>query len=151
MKFARFAAALAVAAAFISVPRPAPAASDPWATVKLFVDSFNKGDIKTALAQCAAQTQIIDEFPPHQWTTCASWAAALDAASKAEGDTDEIVTLGKPWHVDVTGDVAYVVTPVNYNFKEHGKPMGETNSVLTVRLKKSAAGWLVTAWTWSKH
>ena len=35
----------------------------------------NKGDTKTALAACAAQAAILDEFPPYAWlgaTACSS-------------------------------------------------------------------------------
>jgi hypothetical protein len=35
--------------------------------VRQFVDGFNKGNTKTALAACADQASIIDEFPPHEW------------------------------------------------------------------------------------
>ena len=41
--------------------------TDVMVTVRHFVDSFNKGDVKAALGDCAAQTSIIDEIPPHLW------------------------------------------------------------------------------------
>ncbi|MDQ6768152.1 MAG: hypothetical protein M3Z41_10125, partial [Candidatus Eremiobacteraeota bacterium] len=65
--------------------------------------------------------------------------------------TDEIVTLGTPWHVDVTGDRAYVVVPVTYAYKQNGKPGMESASVFTVALQKIAAGWRITGWAWAKH
>src|SRR5262245_37653690 len=90
------------------------------ATVNQFVNSFNKGDTKTAVAACADQASIIDEFPPHEWHgagACAKWISDFDADSKKNGITDESVTLSKPRHVDITGDRAYVVIPADYSYK----------------------------------
>ena len=133
---------------------PAAVKTAVMATIHQFVDGFNKGDIKTALAACADQTSIIDEFPPHEWHgagACAKWANDYDAFSKKSGITDGIVTLGTPRHVDVTGDRAYVVTPVDYSIKEKGKPVVETGSTFTFALQKGAAGWRITGWSWSKQ
>lgn len=127
---------------------------DVMATVHQFVDGFNKGDTKSALAACADQTSIIDEFPPHEWHgagACAKWADDFDANAKKDGITDGMVILGKPRHVDVTGDLAYVVVPANYRFKQKGKPVSEIGSMLTIALQKGPAGWRMTAWTWTKH
>ncbi|HEX9054040.1 MAG TPA: nuclear transport factor 2 family protein [Gemmatimonadales bacterium] len=127
---------------------------DVMATVHQFVDGFNKGDTKSALAACADQTSIIDEFPPHEWHgagACAKWADDYDANAKKDGITDGMVILGKPRHVDVTGDLAYVVVPANYRFKQKGKPVAEIGSMLTIALQKGPAGWRMTAWTWTKH
>jgi hypothetical protein len=124
------------------------------ATVHQFVDGFNKGDAKSALAACATQASIIDEFPPHEWmgpTACDQWAADYAANAKREGITDGIVTLGKPWHVSVTGNRAYVVVPATYSYKERGKTVTERDSIFTVTLLKFAAGWRITGWAWSKH
>lgn len=124
------------------------------ASVHQFIDGLNKGDAKSAVAACASPASIIDEFPPHEWqgaTACADWANAFAAFSKKNGLTDEIVTLGKPRHVDVTDNRAYVVVPANFAFKQNGKPVMESGSTLTVALKKVAAGWRITGWAWSKH
>jgi len=119
-----------------------------------FVDAFNKGDTKTAAAACAAETSIIDEFPPHEWhgaDACMTWMNAYDADAKKNNITDGSVTLGSPRHVDVTADHAYVVVPADYAYKEKGKPVKETGSTLTVALQKSTAGWRITGWSWTKH
>jgi hypothetical protein len=121
--------------------------------VHQFVDGFNKGDIKTALAACAEQTSIIDEFPPHEWHgagACSNWANDFDADAKKNGITDGIVTLGNPRRVDITADRAYVVVPANYTFKQKGKLVKETGSMLTLVLQKGAAGWRITGWAWTK-
>ena len=128
--------------------------TDVMATVNQFIDGFNKGDTKTALAACASPASIIDEFPPYVWsgaTACADWARDYDAASKKDKITDQAVKLGKPKHVGVSGDRGYVVVPANYSFKLDGKPTAENGSLFTVALLKGADGWRITAWTWSKH
>jgi ketosteroid isomerase-like protein len=128
--------------------------TDVMATVHQWVDGFNKGDTKSALAACADQTSILDEFPPHEWHgsgACSKWLRDFEADAKKNDITDGIVTLSKPRHVDVTADAAYVVAPVNYIFKQKGKPMNETGSVLTITLQKGAAGWRITGWAWAQH
>ena len=127
--------------------------TDAIAAAHQFNDSLNKGDAKTAVAMCAAPSSIIDEFPPHEWqgaTACADWANDFDAYNKKNGITDSFVTLGKPKHVDITGDRAYLVIPATYTYKQNGKRVTESHSILTVAMQKSAAGWRITGWAWSK-
>jgi hypothetical protein len=134
-----------------------PAASDKtaaMASVHQFVDAFNKGDTKTAAATCAAETSIIDEFPPHEWhgtAACAKWMSDFDADAKKNGITDAMVTLGTAKHVDITADRAYVVVPTDYSYKQHGKTMKEAGSFLTVALQKGSGGWRITGWAWTKN
>jgi len=157
MNLRRITVAAIVAALALNLPvRPALASdsADVVAAIRQFVDGFNKGDVKTALAVCASPASIVDEFPPHEWqgpTACADWAAAYDANAKKEGITDGVVTLGTPWHVDVTGSRTYAVVPANYTYKQHGKTVTETQSILTVALQKIPAGWRITGWAWTRH
>jgi ketosteroid isomerase-like protein len=126
--------------------------AEVMATVRQFIDGFNKGDAKTALAACASPAAIIDEFPPHAWqgpTACADWANDFEADSKKNGITDQVVKLAKPRHVDVTGDRAYVVVPANYAYKKRGKAISQVGSTFTAALQKGPAGWRITSWTWS--
>jgi ketosteroid isomerase-like protein len=128
--------------------------SDVMVPVHQFIDGFNKGDAKTALAACAEQTSIIDEFAPHEWHgvgACANWANDFGADAKKNGITDGVVTLGKARHIDITGDRAYVVVSANYTYKQNGKANKEIGSTLTVALQKQAAGWRMTGWAWTRH
>jgi ketosteroid isomerase-like protein len=125
---------------------------DIVAPVRQFIDGFNKGDEKTALAACASPAFIVDEFPPYAWqgaAACADWARDFDANAKQDVITDPVVTLQKPRHVQVTGDRAYVVVPANYDYKQKGKKMSQKGSTFTAALQKGPAGWRITAWTWS--
>ena len=134
-------------------PALAAEKDDVMAPINQFVNGFNKGDVKSALATCAEQTSIIDEFPPHEWHgagACATWAKDFDADAKKNGVTDGVVALGKPRHVDVSGDRAYVVVPASYSYKVKGKRMKESNSMMTLALQKGAGGWLIVGWTWTK-
>ena len=88
-----------IALAVAVLAQASPVASQEAAvmvTVHQFVDGFNKGDTKTALAACAAQTSIVDEFPPYEWHgagACATWMNDYDANAKKEGITDGVVRL----------------------------------------------------------
>ncbi len=145
------ATALAVAP-FAATPAAASDETDVLATVKQYNDYFNKSDGDKAVGLCAPQTTIIDEFPPYAWqgaTACADWWNAFPAFAKNSGITDNHVALGKPWHITVTGDRAYVVVPATYTYKQKGKPVTQSGSVWTCALQKLAGGWRIAAWAWS--
>jgi hypothetical protein len=139
-----FASACALAALTIGATQ-----SDPMTPVRQFVDGFNKGDAKMMLTTCASATGIIDDFPPHAWMSCNDWYEAYVAFSKRDGDTSAKVTLGTPTHVDVTGDVAYLVVPTTYTFKHRGEPVTQRGSSWTLVVKNTPAGWRITAWAWA--
>ena len=146
--------ALATFSALASSPAAASDKTDAMAPVRQFADGLNKGDMKSALAACADESSIIDDFAPHEWHgagACGKWANDFGADAQKKGLTDGIVTLGKPRHVDVTGDRAYVVVPATFAYKLKGKPVKEPASLLTVALQKGPGGWRMVAWTWSKH
>ena len=127
--------------------------ADVMGVVNQLMDAFNKGDQKTVLALCTDEMSIIDEFPPYEWHGAGAfskWFADYDTDSKKNGVTDGIVTLGKPRHVEVTGDRAYVVAPANYTYKQNGKPKKETGED-TMTLQKGKDGWQITGWCWAKH
>ena len=136
-----------------AAPAVAEDKTDVMTTVHQFIDGFNKGDVKAAVAACADQASIIDEFPPYEWHgegACAHWAADFDADAKKRDITPGAVTLGKTRHLDITGDRAYVVVPTEYAFKQKGKAVTEKNATLSVALQKGASGWRIVAWTWAK-
>jgi ketosteroid isomerase-like protein len=153
-RLAIFTMAIALAVVLAAGPATASVKTDVMATMQQLVNAFNKGDMNMWVTSCAAQTSIIDDFPPHEWlgpTACSDWWKAYDAFSKSQGVTDGVVTLGKPWHVNVTGDRAYLVVPTTYTYKQHGKPVTESGSVFTVVLQKIATRWRVTGWAWAQH
>ena len=144
---------LAALATFSTAQTSGSAQTAVLATVNQFVDGFNKGDTKMALAACADQTSIIDDFPPHEWHgtgACAKWMSDFDADAKKNGDTDGMVKLLKPSHVDITGARAYLVIPANFNFKQKGKPVSELG-IMALALQKNPAGWEITGCAWTKH
>lgn len=149
-----FVIVLAIAAAGTAGPARASQENAVMATVNRFIDGFNKGDAKMELGACAGSASIIDDFPPHEWqgtTACADWASAYAADAKKTNVTDGVVTLGKPWRVDVTGNRAYVVAPATFAYKDHGKSVTETGAVFTVALQNLPSGWRITGWAWSRH
>ena len=131
----------------------AAAAADPqlMAPVRQFIDSFNKGDAKTAEATHAASVAIIDEAPPHIWQgpgAFKAWAAALEADGKKKGQTDQAVTLSDASREEVSGDHAYLVVPAVFTFKEKGVAMREDGQ-MTFALTKAGAAWKISGWTWT--
>lgn len=144
---------IALASSLVGGRAGASDSSDAMAAVNQFVNGFNKGDAKTLVAACASPANILDDFPPHVWsgmTGCADWYSAFTAFAKRSAFTDNVVTLGKPWHVDVAGNLAYVVSPTRYTYKNHGKPVAEAG-VFTLVVRRTAAGWRITSWAWADH
>ena len=146
--------AILVLALAVTGPAAASDKTDVMAVVNQFLDGFNKGDTKAALATCAPQAAIIDEFAPYVWqgaTACSDWAADFDADAKKNGVTEPKVVAGKPRHVDIVGDRAYVVMPADFKFKLKGKATSEKGSTFTLTLQKLAEGWRITGLAWAKH
>jgi len=145
---------LALAACAIGISSPVAAQqSEVMSVITRAVEAFNKGDTKTFATTCASETSILDEFPPHEWHgsgACEKWMSDYDSNAKRNGITDGIVTLGKPSHVDVTGDSAYVVIPSTYAWQEKGVAMREDGSAFTFALRKQATGWRFAGWSWAK-
>lgn len=138
---------------FLATSGAAMATETPlMAPIHQFIDSFDKGDAKAAAKAFApGSVSIIDEVPPHIWTGPAAlqhWAKDLASASKAEGLTDEAVTLGTATREDINGDRGYVVVPAVFAYTEKGTPMREA-AQMVYALKKTAQGWQITGWTWT--
>lgn len=154
-------ASVALAAAVCSAPCAAIAQGtmqtvaqhQVMATVHQFVDGINQDDLASATAACAPQSSVIDEFPPHAWqgNGCAEWAQAFEADNKAQGITGGICTLGMPSRVAVEGNTAYVVAPATFAYTQHGKPVTESGSTITLALKRIAGSWKIVAWAWAAH
>ncbi len=115
-----------------------------------FVDGVIKNDLNSAVATCADNAAIIDEFPPFHWQGCQEWANAYAAAVKQYVMTEVKVTLGKPLHADVSTDRAYIVMPAAFSYKTKGERVSEPNSRMTFALQKQGESWKIVAWTWSK-
>ena len=141
--------ALAVPVLF-GKPAFASEATAVMATIHQFIDGFNKGDFKTAVATCADDASVIDDFPPHGWQGkgCEQWADAFKALAKKDGITGAKITAGTPRHVDVNDDRAYVVLPVTL-LVDRGKKQKKLPSIFTAALHKEAGGWRMTAWAWA--
>ncbi len=143
-----FALALAAGPAFASDE------VDVMATVRQYIEAFNKGDAATATGYCAAQSSIIDDFPPYLWqgaAACADWSKGFDAYIKNNGITEPRVILLYATHIDITRDRAYVVVPANFGFTLKGKRYTQHGSILTVVLQKVGENWRITGWAWAKH
>jgi ketosteroid isomerase-like protein len=125
---------------------------DVSAPVRQLIDGFNTGNVQSAFAAYAAgNITIVDEFAPNIWSgpeAARQWADAYDKHAQATGVTDGKVTYGQPTRTEVDGDVAYVIMPTVYVYKEHGKALREEGQ-MTVVLNREAGGWKIRSWTWS--
>jgi hypothetical protein len=143
---AALASILLVSAAFAASP------GEVTTPIHQFIDGFNNGDTKSAYAAYATgDILIIDEFAPHRWVgphAAQDWAADYDKHAQATGVSDGSVKYGAPTRTEIEGDVAYVIVPTRYSYKERGKAMTEEGE-MTFVLHTEAGGWKISAWTWS--
>lgn len=154
MKLTARALALLAVLAATALPTAVRAQADVLKPAHEFMDTFNKGDTKGAVAACADAVAIIDEFAPFVWHgagACATWMKDYDADASRRGITDGVVTLGTPLHVDVDGNRAYLVIPSTYAFKLKGKAVKETGSLFTFAMLKGPKGWHIVGWSWAKN
>jgi hypothetical protein len=122
------------------------------APARQFIDGFNTGNVQAAFAAYATgPITIVDEFAPRIWTgpdAAHQWADAYDKHAQATGVTDGMVTYGQPTRTEVDGNLAYLVMPTVYAYKEHGKPLREEGQ-MTFVLIREAGGWKIRSWTWT--
>jgi hypothetical protein len=139
-------------ASLVAGPVAASDKTDVMAAVHQWIDGFNKGDTKSALAACADEGAIIDDIAPHEWHgsgMCSKWMSDYEAWATKNDFTEGNATPGKARHIDVDGSSAYVVLPMTLAFKDHNKPMKETGSLVIMSLSKGASGWRITGWSWA--
>jgi hypothetical protein len=126
--------------------------TDVIVPIHQFIDGFNTGDTKSAYAAyVSGNIVIVDEFAPHLWVgphAAQDWAADYEKHAEATGVSDGTVKYGAPTRAEVEGDVAYVVIPTVYNYKEHGKATTE-NGQMTFVLHVEKDGWKIAEWTWT--
>jgi hypothetical protein len=127
--------------------------TEPFDAVRNYIDRFNKGDAEGMAATCADPMSILDGMPPHVWHGPAAsqdWYRDVPIPGEREGASDYFVDLGKPWHVNVTADSAYVAVPTTMSFTVRGQRVKQSGSLFRVALRKLASGWHLTAWAWTK-
>ena len=129
------------------------ATHDPLATVKQYIDAFNKGDAETMAATFAVPGAILDGMAPHVWlgpTVSQDWYRDVLIEGEQHGASGYFVTLGEPLHNNTTGESAYVVVPATMTFKVKGQQVTQTGAFFTVALRKLTEGWRIAAWAWAK-
>jgi len=129
------------------------ATNDPVATVRQYIDAFNKGDTEAMAARFAVTGSILDGMAPHLWlgpTASKDWYRDVLIEGEQHSASDYFVTLGEPLHNDTTGLNAYVVVPATMTFKVKGQQVRQTGAFFTVALQNASEGWRIAAWAWAK-
>jgi hypothetical protein len=127
--------------------------AEPTATVRRYIESFNKCDPKGMEAMCADPMSILDGMAPHVWhgpTATEDWYRDVLTEGEHLGASDYFVTLGEPRHNNITSDSAYLVFPTTMTFKVHGKQVTQTGAFFTVALRKVSNEWRIASWAWAK-
>jgi hypothetical protein len=96
-------------------------AADALSTIHRYIDAFNKGDVQDMAAAFAIPGSILDGMPPHVWHGATAAAPGCLHYDKERRRIGFFRAVGRPLHMDVTGDAAYVVVPATMKFKVHGK------------------------------
>jgi ketosteroid isomerase-like protein len=128
--------------------------ADILALITRWNDLSNQGDEQGMADTCANEATVIDDLPPYEWQgpgACSSWQKAADAFTKSQEMTDIVGGLGKPTHVMVASDRAYVVIPATFAYTQHGKRLTEYATATFTLQKKAGSSWLITSWSWSKR
>jgi ketosteroid isomerase-like protein len=125
---------------------------DVMVPIRQFVDGFNTGDTHSAFAAYEdGDITIVDEFSPHRWTgphAAHEWADDYQKHAAATGVTGGLVKYSAPTRTEIEVDLAYVIIPTVYLYKEQGKPMAEEGQATFV-LHAEQSGWKIRSWTWS--
>jgi hypothetical protein len=141
-----------VIALAVSVLTVAPAIASDKGDIMAVLKQWISGPAGT-VATCTDDAAVIDDIPPFEWHgsgACSRWQKDNDSNIQREGITDAAGTIGNPEQLVISGDRAYAVLPATFAFTQKGKRVKET-ATSTFVLRKSAAGWRITAWTWAAH
>jgi len=138
---------IALAASLLAtVPAAASDRTDIEAVLKQWISAEGG-----SAATCADDAAVVDDVPPFEWRgpgACAGWQKDEDAYLQQAGITDATGTLGKPQQLIIDADRAYVVAPATFSFTQNGKRRTQI-ATSTLVLRKTPAGWRITAWTWA--
>jgi hypothetical protein len=95
----------ALVAIMTSTTRAESETSEAFATVRQYIDAFNKGDVKGMSSLFAPSGAILDGMAPHLWqgpTAAQDWYRDVLTEGEHLGAGGYFVTLGEPRHVNVT-------------------------------------------------
>ena len=143
----------AFVAIMTSTTRSESDTSEAFATVRQYIDAFNKGDVKAMSSLFAPSGAILDGMAPHLWqgpTAAQDWYKDVLTEGDHLGASGYFVTLGEPRHVNVTDNAAYVVVPATMTFKLRGQQVTQTGASYVVALRRLPEGWRIAAWAWAK-
>jgi hypothetical protein len=128
-------------------------AADPMAAVRQYADAFNNADPTGMAAACANPMQTLDGMAPRIWhepTASEEWWRDVLAEGAHVGASGYQMTLDEPTHVDITGEVEYVVLPMTMTFDLRGNQITQTGAIWTSALRRVGTNWRLGAWAWAE-
>jgi hypothetical protein len=142
---------LALAGVLVTCVASANDTSEILGLIAKWNDLSNRGDEQGMAATCTEAT-VVDDLPPYEWHgtgACENWQKSADEFVKKESMTDIVGGIGKPMHIMISGEQAYVVMPATFAYTQEGKKFTEF-AVATFTLQKKESTWLITSWVWAK-
>lgn len=135
----------------VSVLTSGSALASDKSDIMAVLRQWNDADEGKALAACADDAAVTDDVPPFEWHgpgACSRWQKDYDAYLQREGMSDATGTIGNPRQLIISADRAYAVLPATFAFTKKGKRV-RVVATATFALRKTEAGWRITAWTWA--
>ena len=123
--------------------------TDAVAVVNQWTDNFNKGDLKAAVALCAADASIIDDLAPFHWRGpgASQVVGGVRRLRQGSGNNGRNGYAGSFQRSTSVG-TAPIRCASNLRRYSKGKPIKVTARV-TMALQKGSSGWQIVAWSWS--
>ena len=116
------------------------------------IHALRTRDAASVRSLYTAESTIVDEFSPYEWTGADAgkrYVSDLDKALVALKIADANVAPGAPSYLYVDGSRAYVIFPALFSGKIAGKTYSESGS-FTLSLRKDAGAWKIAAQSWAK-
>jgi len=133
---------------------PAAAAS-PGApimgTVNGVVSSLNVDKPGSVAAWFTPSAVVVDDFAPYSWSgtnAALRWWMALDASNVKAGLRNLRITARPVSQFDVSGDIAYVVVPLDLSFTVKSKAEHQSG-LWALTLQRSVGRWAIVSASWA--
>jgi SnoaL-like domain len=143
-----------IAALLLTLTAPASAAGPGaaiMATVNGVVRSFGVDKPSSVGTWFTPNATVVDDFAPYSWTgtnAAVRWWTALDAGNVKAGLAKLRITARPVTQFDVSGDIAYVVVPLDLSFVLKSK-LEHQSGLWALTLRRSGERWTIVSASWA--